>query len=835
MDEDSKYIIYLNMKLLLSLSLLVLIIFGHCLILNAQTTIGNVVSRVDSTRQGFVDTMQQFALRSAKESKLEFEADKAAMAQLNIFEQVKKTMQKAKIYLKTGVDTSGIKTELAQIKKDFLVAGDGVLTSKGTSQTFRNLTTTEKVLSELLKKASARKTKLDQYRQGLSSFRYQLDSLLSLPELFKFPKDSAVLVEYIQQIRMVSYETHPVDSTLKVTASNVQHLLDQVNLQVLNLQSSVEEIEMYQKNMAFGMFNPEVDNLWEPHKDSRPMNEILSQAVAKGRLNLLFYLQNNLAKVISLLILIVISSFYLRSLKSIYQREKLLTDNYEGQLVLRYPIASAVLIVISLFQFIFFSPPFLLNVILWTIASLSLSFIFRGYVTAYWMKVWLLMVGFFLIASFDNLILQASHNERWFMLFISLIGALSGLMIIIYGRRQELREQLILIAIKLMVIIEFCAVLANLFGRYNLSKALLISGFLNVVIAILFLWTIRLINEGLHLAFNIYTGQDAKLFYLNFDKVGKKVPSVFYVILIFGWLILFGRNFAGFDYISEPVQEFLSNDRKLGDYTFSINSLLLFVVIMGISVAISKIVSFFASDRNFRADKDHQKEKQGLGSWLLLIRIFILSMGLFLAIAATGIPIDRITIVLGALGVGIGFGLQTLVNNLVSGLILAFEKPVNVGDVVEVDGQSGTMKSIGFRSSVISTWEGADVVMPNGDLLNAHLTNWSIGARRKRMTIAISLSYDTDLVLARQVLIEVLNQAEHVMKSPAPSLLYEGFGDSAIGLKVLFWTKEFVESGKIKSELIISITEAFRANKIVMPFPQQDIHIQSMDNSEKKN
>ena len=145
---------------------------------------------------------------------------------------------------------------------------------------------------------------------------------------------------------------------------------------------------------------------------------------------------------------------------------------------------------------------------------------------------------------------------------------------------------------------------------------------------------------------------------------------------------------------------------------------------MGLSVIISKIVSFFASDQQQSAAKNDTQAKHGLGSWLLLVRISILAIGLFLAVAAAGIPVDRITIVLGALGVGIGFGLQTLVNNLVSGLIIAFEQPVNVGDVVDVSGQGGIMKSIGFRSSVISTWDGADMVMPNGDLLNSHLMNW---------------------------------------------------------------------------------------------------------------
>jgi len=403
---------------------------------------------------------------------------------------------------------------------------------------------------------------------------------------------------------------------------------------------------------------------------------------------------------------------------------------------------------------------------------------------------------------------------------------------VLKGKTEELREKLILIAIGFMAVLEFFATVANVFGRYNLAKTLLIGGFLNVVIAILFLWTIRLINEGLFLAFNVYTQQDPKLFYLNFEKVGKRAPALFYVLLVFGWIILFGRNFAGFNYIAGPLREFFSMERTIGDYSFSINKLLLFIVIMGVSVIVSKVVSFFASDRHVTVDKDGKNAGPGIGSWLLLIRISILSIGLFVAVAAAGIPLDRITIVLGALGVGIGFGLQTLVNNLVSGLIIAFEKPVNVGDVVDIDGQGGTMKSIGFRSSIIATSEGADMVMPNGDLLNSHLINWSLGGHRRRMSIVIGIAYDADLEKTRNLLMDILNTEQRLAKNPAPIVQYEQFSSSSIDVKVFFWTKHLRDSHATRSDLIIAITALFKANGIVIPFPKQDVYLHRPDNSE---
>lgn len=792
----------------------------------------NKIHVKDSSKLDFVAKMQAFAKSASKKSADEFDADKATIDQIKTFEEIKQTMQKAKIYLKGKLDTPGTKVELSEIEKDFSLAGDGVFTNKGTSQTFRNLTATSKILGELLNKANTRKVKLEVRQHELNNFRYQLDSLLSVPALFKFATDSTTLMKYIQKIQVIAYETGPVDTSLKIASNNIQALLNQVNMTVFKLESSLEEIDSYQKEMAGHTFKREFNNLWDPQGYYRPFEEILGFSKIKGLLTLSFYAENNVGKLIALLLLVSTSFIYLRSLKHIYIENQLLKPDFEGQLVLRYPLLSAMLLVISFFQFFFISPPFILNVIFWSMSCVCLSIIFNNYVSKYWMRVWLLMVLLFLIAALGNLVLQASRIERWFMLITSIFAVIAGLVIILKGHREELREKWIIWSIAFMTLLELSSTIANLFGRYNMAKTLFIGGFLNVIIAILFLWTIRLINEGLFLAFNVYSGQDKKLFYLNFERVGNRAPVLFYILLILGWVVLFGRNFPAFDYLSEPFQNFFSQERTLGDYTFSINNMILFLTIMGISVLVSKIVSFFASDKHL-SSTDSKHERRGIGSWLLLVRISILCIGLFLAIAAAGIPVDRITIVLGALGVGIGFGLQTLVNNLVSGLIIAFEKPVNVGDIVDVDGQGGKMKSIGFRSSVISTWDGADVVMPNGDLLNSHLVNWSLGGNRKRISILIGIAYDADLEKARRILAEILNNDQRISKSPGPVVQFEQFSNSSIDLRIYFWTKHIGDTSATRSDLIIAIVAAFKANSIAIPFPQQDIYLHHPDMTDK--
>lgn len=783
---------------------------------------------LDNTLPGFMDRVQAFAAKESRQSTQDLEADKAVIAQYRILEQMKSGMQKARLYLQKNIDTTGIKAELDQIHHDMALAGDGVFTNKGAAHTFRNLSATSKILTELLNQVNERKIRLEVYNTTLNDFRYRLDSLSADPMLFKFSNDSLTALQYIKQLVLVAREISPVHKSLKKANTHVQALLNDLTITSLNLQNSLDEIAVYQQSMANTIFNREYNNIWNEKNSARSFKDIIMYSAKKTLLTLLFYVMDNKAKLFILLMLIITAFIYLRSLKTIYTEKNLLQGGSQGQLVLSYPLLSAVVIVLNLFQFIFISPPFLWSMLLWACSAACLSVIFRSYITRYWMRVWQLMLVFLLLASADNLILQASPTERWLMLLIAAAGSATGGYVYFTGDKKILREQWVVYAIGLMATLEFFSVIANLFGRYNLAKSLLISGFQGVVIAIMFLWTIRLINEGLLLAFRIYQQQNRKLFYLNPQKVGNRAPAFFYVLLVIGWATLFAHNFPVFEYFM-PVIRFFASERRLGDYTFSINGILLFSAIIGCSVIISRIVSFFASDQHLSAGDKTQK---GLGSWLLLVRIAILTIGVFLAVAAAGIPIDRITIVLGALGVGIGFGLQTLVNNLVSGLIIAFEKPVNVGDFVDVDGQSGTMKSIGFRSSIISTWDGADVVIPNGDFLNSHLTNWSSAGNKKRASILIGIAYDSDLNRAKVLLEELLEAEERLAKNPRYVIQYEQFNNSSIDLRIYFWTKHISESLPVKSDLIIRIHDSFSKNGIRIPFPQQDIHLYGAKNED---
>ncbi|WPU92963.1 mechanosensitive ion channel [Mucilaginibacter sabulilitoris] len=801
------------------------ILFISISALAQQKNADTVQNQPDRSVNPLVDRLKKIGPEETRKSIIIFNSEKKAIKQDALIEAIKKETLKANAYINTGIDTVGLNDEFGKIKKWEVIVGDGVFTNKGTAQTFRNLTTTSKILLELLNRTNARKTLIDNYEKGLVNFRYRIDSLSSDPLLFDFPVDSLLAVQYSEKLVEVAREIRPADKALEYAVNNIRKLQKEVNSTANKLSASLDEIANYQKELSSRTFEREFPNLGDMAGFFRPFSEIVHFSNIKARLNLLFYAQNNSGKVFLLLMLITASAMFLRSLKQIAIHENDAFNELPGQLVLRYPVLSAVIIVLSLGQFIFIEPPFIFNCLFWIISSICLTFIFRGFITKHWMIVWLTFFGLFIVSCIDNLILQASRTERWGMLILALIGVAAGLFMLIKGKKQELKEKLILYFIGLAFLLELASVFANIYGRYNLSKSLLVGGYLNVIIGILFLWTVRLINQGLCIASRVYTKQDKKLFYINFDLVGEKAPALLYFLLIIGWFILFGRNFYVFTLISAPLNDFFFRERNIGDYAFTINNLLSFFVIIAVATITSRIVSYFASDRGTDQPAAGKVRRAGVGSWLLLIRVGIMSIGLFLALAASGFPMERITIVMGALGLGIGLGLQALVNNLVSGLIIAFEKPVNVGDIVEISGQGGTMKSIGFRSSIISKWDGPDMVIPNGDLLNAHLVNWTLAGSKRQMEIALSVVHGTDLQKPQQIILDLLAANERIHQHPKPAVLFQNFNNGAIDIKVSFWVRDYKDGASVKSEIIMAIDAEFKKEGIVIPLPQQDLHI----------
>lgn len=810
--------------------ILLFLVTGIFSLVNAQQGDTNsYVQNEDSSKgSSFFRKWKMVGEKETLHSLEKYKAGQIAIKQQQLIDDIRTTSQHAKIYLRKGIDSHAINRHLDQVEAYIRVVNDGVFVNAGTAQTQRNLAVSSAILTELLFNTAAEKDKVVTYTNNLVNFRDRIDSLSVDSALYTFPKDSIAIIKYLKRLQIVAKDLGPVDTMLDQSLANIQNLRSRAELLVFSLGAELEEVERKRADLTEHTFDQMFPYISGPVNYSRPFLDIIKSSLAKEKLALSFYIRDNIERIFILLVLLAFTIIFIRSFRQKMVEKLELHPDFNGQLVLRSPILSGILLNTSLFQFIFLDPPFIFSFVLWLIAAICLAFIFRGFISVHWMRFWIVTIILFTLASFDNMILQASREERWIMLVLSVTGVIYGTYILAIGKRFELKEKGILLFIAFMVLVECAASLFNIFGRYNLSKTLLISGYSGVVIAILFLWTVRLINELLGLTSRLYKHPEKKLFYIDFDRLGDKVPGILYIFLVLGWFILVGRNSYAFKQIVNPFNDFLTTERTLGDYSFTINGLFIFILILTSSMLLSRIISFFAAEPGEKLQNGKNSGRIELGSWLLLIRIFIISMGLFLAFAASGIPLDKITIILGALGVGIGLGLQGLVNNLVSGLIIAFEKPVNVGDLIEVNGKPGTMKSIGFRSSVVTLSDGASLIIPNGDLLSQHLVNWTMGKNIKRLSVSFGVAYGSDLVRVKQLVNQLLEADQRILDNPSPLVVANEFAPSSINFEILFWVKLFTESHVIKSEVITKIDECFKAEGIVIPMPQQELHIHNL-------
>lgn len=215
-------------------------------------------------------------------------------------------------------------------------------------------------------------------------------------------------------------------------------------------------------------------------------------------------------------------------------------------------------------------------------------------------------------------------------------------------------------------------------------------------------------------------------------------------------------------------------------------------------------------------------------SMATIVRYVLIIIGLIIIFQTTGIDLSALGLLFGALGVGIGFGLQNITNNFISGLIILFERPIKVGDRIEVADLAGNIIDISARATTIVTNDNIVVIVPNSDFINTRVINWSHNNKQVRLNFPVGVSYNEDPEKIKKLLTEVANANTGVLSSPKPYILFEGFGDSSLNFIVMVWTSEYTDRPKIlKSELYYEIFAKFKEHNVEIPFPQQDIHLKS--------
>ncbi len=265
---------------------------------------------------------------------------------------------------------------------------------------------------------------------------------------------------------------------------------------------------------------------------------------------------------------------------------------------------------------------------------------------------------------------------------------------------------------------------------------------------------------------------------------------------------------------------------QIGGFTFSIQLLMIAVIIFAVGLIITRIVQKWFVKRSVLIQTSgtgiRESVRLGLGYVGLIL-------SLLAAISYLGIDFTNVAIVAGALSVGIGFGLQSIFNNFISGIILLVERPIKVGDYIFVGSNEGTVRKINVRATELETLEKQSIIVPNSELISGVVKNWMHGDRLGRIVVPVGVSYNSDVILVRDILLKQAHAHPRVRKFPEPNVFFAGYGDSSLDFELRVFLSDISQRISVTSDLRFSIWQALREAKVEIPFPQRDVHLKDIE------
>ena len=366
------------------------------------------------------------------------------------------------------------------------------------------------------------------------------------------------------------------------------------------------------------------------------------------------------------------------------------------------------------------------------------------------------------------------------------------------------------------------AFFANVFGFVSLSNVIG-NGILGSAYTALILYTaVQIVESLLQFAFRLRPLVSLQMVREHRQLIRAKIFSILKWLAVIAWFILTLNLLSVRETVFSYFTDIFAAELAVGSLSISLGDVVLFIFTIWLAFAISRLIRFVLEEDVYpRVD---------LGGGVpyaisTMLHYVLLVAGFVLAIAALGFDLTKFTILAGALGVGLGFGLQTIVNNFVSGLILLFERPVKVGDTVQIGEHQGDLNRIGLRASVVRKVDGSEVIMPNSKLISEEVINWTLSDQQRRIEINIGVAYGSDPENIIELLTKVALAHENILKSPPPRTLFVGFGDNSLDFQLRAWTDHTDQWVVIKSELAVGVNKVLRDENIEIPFPQRDLNL----------
>ncbi|MCX6214734.1 MAG: mechanosensitive ion channel [Spirosoma sp.] len=700
-----------------------------------------------------------------------------------------------------------VKANLAPIVADMRAHGQEVDT--------KNLVNYSLILNDGLKKLTDWRTTLSKSNNDLQS---NLDQVLALSTDSLLTVDGSDTTDkklYADQLRSLKFQLQDAGTRTSAQLDTVSRLLADVSgtyLTIGNLQTTINE--RLQKSSE-NKFQQEAPYLWDAPA-LLPLGDfpMLLQSSFQGQSKIFTYFVS--ATWDNRILLIMLCGLFFAWVFFNYKkaqrpslREKVNPQRFNY--LKPVPVLASLIVLLNLTPLFEPQSPSLYVEITQFLLFVVLTVQFWSRFSQHELRMWLLIGTMYMLLVVANALVSDPLFMRLGLIALNIGFIYIG---IVFSRRlprQHISARVVRVVTTLFMVLQILAIILNILGRISLAKTFGITAVIGLIQLTALGAFIEVILETLDLQINLSTSSEGLFSRVNVNHIRRSFRKGLSFIAVTLWLIVFFINIGAADTVFNILHHILTRPRSFGSLTFTLSNVLSFSIIIYLSSLLQKNIGLLFGESQLPTETEQIGQ---LSSVLALVRLVIIIAGVLLAIATSGISVDKFTVVLGALSVGIGLGMQNIVSNFVSGVILIFEKPFKIGDYVELADKKGRIRDIGIRSSRMITPQGSEVIIPNGDLLSNRLVNWTSGDTYLKTEFTLKVSADTDLQAVQEIVTNEVSQLEGTLPNRPADVIVTAIGGDSVELKIQVWLTSVYSEVSLKSQLFQRLLTAFKGASI---------------------
>lgn len=719
---------------------------------------------------------------------------------------------------KKGYGTIRIRAGLTNIKANVTPIAFDIRTHIRTIDT-KNLSNYTLILSDALNKLTTWRTSLSRSNNDLQN---RLDAVLNLSSdslLTVAGNDTTEKKFYADQLSSLKHQLQMAGTHTSAQLDTVSRLLADVSgtyLTISDLQATINDRVQTSNATAF---QKETPYLWEaPTSLSLGNLQTLLKASYQGQDKVLNYFFASTWDNRFLLLLLIILFFAWVATNFQKARKPPLSDKLGA---LRFDNLTPIPVVPSLIVLLNLAPLFepespgiyieITQFLLLVVLSIHLWKRFSRQD----LLMWLLNATLYVLLIITDALVTDSLFMRIWLIVLNAGFIYIGIFFAQRLGRRYLTERIIRTVLKLHLVLQVLAILLNLIGRISLAKTFGLTAVIGLIQITGLGVFIEIVLEALELQIKISSSSEGVFSRVNIDRTRQSFKNGLAFVSIGIWLLVFVINLGVADSIYTFFDHILTRPRTFGSLTFSLSNILLFGIIIYLSSVLQKNIGLLFGETQVPGAGTTGQVNQ-ISSVLALTRLVIVIAGLLLAVTASGISLDKLTVVLGALSVGIGLGMQNIVSNFVSGVILIFEKPFQIGDYIELADKKGRIRDIGIRSSKMVTVQGSEVVIPNSDLLSNRLVNWTSTDTYLKTEFTVKVRQDTDVPTVTELIKAEVSKLDGALPNMPPEILVTGIGADNVELTIRVWIRSIYTEASTKSQLLQQLIARFKEANIAL-------------------